>query len=244
MKLSKSFSKILENKYVLYIVFFLAVTNLFSYMVANNNTAVAFFIVTAVLIYYFNKNMILVLGIPLILTSIFAVGKYKHRKHKQRREGMESMAEKPQTNPEEGTNPEGGTKKEYKKTIEGEITTPEESNVETKTNGEEMEPGPADTAPKTGFTGINNKKNNRIDYAATVEDAYSDLSKILGGDGIKNLTSDTQKLMKQQLQLAEAMQSMTPLLEQAKSLIGGFDMKNFDGIASLAKNLNMPVPGQ
>jgi hypothetical protein len=50
--------------------------------------------------------------------------------------------------------------------------------------------------------------------------------------------------MKQQLQLAEAMQSMTPLLEQAKSLIGGFDMKNFDGIASLAKNLNMPVPGQ
>jgi hypothetical protein len=112
------------------------------------------------------------------------------------------------------------------------------------TDNATAEPGPADTAPRTGFTGINNKKNNRIDYAATVEDAYGDLSKILGGDGIKNLTTDTQKLMKQQLQLAEAMQSMTPLLEQAKTLIGGFDMKNFDGIASLAKNLNMPVPGQ
>jgi hypothetical protein len=61
------------------------------------------------------------------------------------------------------------------------------------------------------------------------------LNKILGGDGIKNLTADTQKLMEQQLQLANAMKSMTPLLEQAKSLIGGFDMKNFGNITEMAK---------
>lgn len=242
MKGSKMFSKILENKYVLYIVFFLAVTNLFSYMVANNHTAVAFFIITSVLIYYFCKNMIIVLGVPLILTSIFAVGKYKHRR---RREGMEGSMDKDET----------AVKKEEKPKTpisNSEVIVPTESqetvtadNTATSSGSESHdEPGPADTAPKAGFTGINNKKNNRIDYAATVEDAYGDLSKILGGDGIKNLTTDTQKLMKQQLQLAEAMQSMTPLLEQAKTLIGGFDMKNFDGIASLAKNLNMPIPGQ
>jgi len=245
MKGSKIFSKILENKYVLYIVFFLAVTNLFSYMIANNHTAIAFFIVTSLLIYYFCKNMIIVLGVPLILTSIFAVGKYKHRRHRQRREGMEGNMK----NADETAD----KKKEEKpktSTSNSEVMEPHDTTATTDTpaisSGSEShdEPGPADTAPKAGFTGINNKKNNRIDYAATVEDAYGDLSKILGGDGIKNLTTDTQKLMKQQLQLAEAMQSMTPLLEQAKTLIGGFDMKNFDGIASLAKNLNMPIPGQ
>jgi ABC-type multidrug transport system fused ATPase/permease subunit len=239
MKLSKSFSKILENKYVLYIVFFLAVTNLFSYMVANNNTAVAFFIVTAVLIYYFNKNMILVLGVPLILTSIFAVGKYKHtcRKHRQKLEGMKSMGKEGNENMKDKDG-QGGEDEE-----EGMANNGDDEGQGGKGEGEE-EPKPEPDPEPEKFSGINNKKNNRIDYAATVEDAYSDLSKVLGGDGIKNLTSDTQKLMKQQLQLAEAMQSMTPLLEQAKSLIGGFDMKNFDGIASLAKNLNMPVPGQ
>ena len=35
-----------------------------------------------------------------------------------------------------------------------------------------------------------------------------DLNKIIGGDGIKRLTDDTQKLMNQQLQLAEAMKNM------------------------------------
>lgn len=244
MKGSKIFSKILENKYVLYIVFFLAVTNLFSYMIANNHTAIAFFIVTSLVIYYFCKNMIIVLGVPLILTSIFAVGKYKHRRHRQRREGMESMEKDKEVKEVKG---DDKTKKTSPPTSNSEMvmpTEPQETATADAAAGSETEPGPADTAPKTGFTGINNKKNNRIDYAATVEDAYGDLSKILGGDGIKNLTTDTQKLMKQQLQLAEAMQSMTPLLEQAKTLIGGFDMKNFDGIASLAKNLNMPVPGQ
>ena len=80
-------------------------------------------------------------------------------------------------------------------------------------------------------------KPNRIDYASTVEDAYEDLNKILGGDGIKRLTDDTQKLMSQQLQLADAMKGMTPLMEQAKSLLQGFDLKNLGGLGDLTKNL-------
>ena len=83
------------------------------------------------------------------------------------------------------------------------------------------------------------KKNNRIDYASTVEDAYGDLNKILGGDGIKRLTEDTQKLMGQQMQLAEAMKSMSPLLEQAKGLMAGFDMKQFGDITAMAKQFGV-----
>jgi len=94
-----------------------------------------------------------------------------------------------------------------------------------------------DVVPTELMTGYDKKKGHRVDYAATVEDAYDDLNKILGGDGIKRLTDDTQKLMGQQMQLADAMKSMSPLLDQAKSLLQGFDMENLNGLASLAKGV-------
>jgi hypothetical protein len=68
-----------------------------------------------------------------------------------------------------------------------------------------------------------------------MEDAYSELNKIIGGDGMKKLTSDTQNLMKQQVQLAEAMkgmgpliQGMGPLMQQAQGLLSG--LKEGDGV--------------
>jgi hypothetical protein len=79
------------------------------------------------------------------------------------------------------------------------------------------------------------KKNNRVDYASTLEDAYGDLNNLLGSDGIKNLTSDTQKLMDQQLQLADALKGMTPLIGQAKSMLQGLDLK---GLTSITQKLS------
>ena len=94
---------------------------------------------------------------------------------------------------------------------------------------------PDESAMQESMTSLNPAPNNRIDYASTVEDAYDDLNKIIGGDGIKRLTNDTQKLMQQQVALADAMKNMTPLMSQAKELLQGFDLKNLDGLASMAK---------
>jgi hypothetical protein len=41
--------------------------------------------------------------------------------------------------------------------------------------------------------------------------------------------------MKQQLELAEAMKSMTPIVEQAQTMLQGLDIKNLGGLADLAK---------
>ena len=46
--------------------------------------------------------------------------------------------------------------------------------------------------------------------------------------------------MNQQLQLAEAMKNMSPLLDQAKSMLSGFDMKNMGDLAQMAKQFTMP----
>lgn len=261
MKIPSSIKNLLENKYVLYIVFFLAVTNLFGYMVMGNYKAIAMFVLVGYLVYVLNKNMIVVLLVPLILTSLFTSGFI--------REGMDNPMPPPM-------DASGNPIPPPKDANGNPMPPPKDSNRNPMpppmdvsgnpmpppmdTNGNPMPPPSGNgvtvdastgaattttttdsTAPapngseKAAFSNPYDKRGSRLDYAATVEDAYGDLNKILGGDGIKNLTADTQKLMTQQLQLADAMKSMTPLLEQAKSLIGGFDMKNFGNITEMAK---------
>ena len=87
--------------------------------------------------------------------------------------------------------------------------------------------------------GRRKNRGNEIDYASTVEDAYDELNNILGSDGIQRLTSDTQHLMKQQMQLAEAMkgmapmmESLAPMVENLKGMMGG---NNIEEMMSLAK---------
>lgn len=225
MKLPSSLAKLLENKYVLYIVFFLAVANLFGYMVMGNYKAIALFVLVGYLVYTFNKNMTIVLLVPLILASLFTSGFIK--------EGLENASDESKSkdnskatdasgNPIPSTTDASGNGVKVASSGEAVVAVADKANNDTPKANEK-------------FSNPYDKRGSRLDYAATVEDAYGDLNKILGGDGIKNLTADTQKLMNQQLQLAEAMKSMTPLLEQAKGLIGGFDMKNFGNITEMAK---------
>ena len=74
MKVPKSVFKLLENKYVLYFVLFLAVSNLLGYMIVGNMNAVILFILIGGLMTFFSKNMIIVLSVPLVLTSVLLVG--------------------------------------------------------------------------------------------------------------------------------------------------------------------------
>ena len=75
---------------------------------------------------------------------------------------------------------------------------------------------------------------NRIDYASTLEEAYDNLENILGQGGIKQLTNDTQNLMQKQKELFKSMEGMSPLLNQAKELLSGFNMQNIQGISGMA----------
>ena len=243
MKVPSSVSKLLENKYVLYIAFFLAVTNVFGYMVMGNYKAIALFVLVGYLVFCFNKNMIVVLLTPLILTSIFMAGGIM-------KEGAQNMKDEDKTtevkpshmepvkkNVDSNNVKQNNVKPNHKKK-------PDVKNEEVISDTEDQvgnDEDPVGDAPNKADSGMTTmyKKRNRIDYASTVEDAYGDLNKILGGDGIKRLTDDTQKLMGQQMQLAEAMKSMTPLLSQAKSLMAGFDTKQFGDITAMAKQFGV-----
>ncbi len=235
MKVPKSVFKLLENKYVLYFVLFLAVSNLLGYMVVGNMNAVILFILIGGLMTFFSKNMIIVLSVPLVLTSVLLVGnrvsegfdpevkdeakkKIDDKKPEVKDKADAAKAGEPITLDADTANTDDTTT-----TVTSSATTNPEGNTEA--NQEKMS--------------LYKKKNNRIDYASTLEDAYGDLNNILGKDGIKNLTSDTQKLMDQQMQLAEALKGMAPLIGDAKKMLAGMDIS---GLTDMAKSFGQTIP--
>jgi hypothetical protein len=241
MKVNSTVSKILTNKWVLNIVSFLALFNVIGYMVMGNFNNVIFFIILAVLVRNFSHNMIIVLGTPLLIVNLFAM----------RNGTFEGMAVGATT--ATGSTTDKSMDKSTDKSMDKSTDKSMDEDKTKKTTGSPIMTGTeapdiitADAAKKDSFE-VGRSKNGaaKIDYASTIEDAYDDLNKILGSDGIKRLTSDTQGLMKQQMQLAKSMEGMGPLIEgikpmmaQMKGLMEGMDGKDGLGpIMDIAKKL-------
>ena len=234
MKLNSTVSKILTNKWVLNIISLIALFNVIGYMVMGNFNNVIFFIILAVLVRNFSKNMIIVLGTPLIIVNLFAM----------RNGTFEGMTTK--------SDSESDDKESVKKALAIKSQKNNDSSELPEKDASLSDIVSADAARKEDFE-VGRRKNggSKIDYASTIEDAYDDLNKILGSDGIKRLTSDTQGLMKQQMELAESMKAMTPLVQGMAPMIGQMKemMKTMDvngegglgGVMEIAKKLTNSV---
>jgi len=193
MNLKASLSNLLTNKYVLNVVFFVSVLNLIGYVMYRNYDAVTYFVLIGLMMAYFSKNMIIILGVPLILVNLFSLGK---RKVYEGLENKVSPGEKAVEN-----------QKEFDDVVSA-------SNSIKDTKEDEVK-------GKEKFEVGRKKGQYNIDYASTIEDAYDDLNKIIGGEGIQKLTEDSQRLMKQQQQLAKAMEGMGPLIEKMAPMLQG-----------------------
>ena len=241
MKTPSVLKKLLTNKIVLNVVTIIAFLNMIGYLITGKITLILFFIVLAILITHFSRNMIIVLGIPLFVVNLFAMN------YTSDIEGMENN---------ENSNTNNVDTDKIKSAIQDKIneqkSTSDTSNTDNKPEGKTNQGLPKtslDSSKKTTDESFEVGRAKRsggydIDYASTIEDAYDQLNNILGSDGIKRLTDDTQKLMKQQMQLAESMsqmgpmiQGMGPMMEQAKGLLEGMGDSNggMAGIMEMAK---------
>lgn len=212
--------KMLTNKTLMYVISVLAIFVLLGYLKIRNLSAIILFLSTGLVTMYFSNNIIVILLVSILITSIFASNISRTR------EGFEDKKEETPQTPEE-------------------IPAP-------KMKKEDVEKEPTNVVPNVpkidNFANNNskNKKSSTIDYAATVEDAYSQLNGLIGSEGVANLTKDTKNLMDHQLKLAESMKSMGslvdglgPMLSQAQQIMGGLDNKSFGGnLESLAKKFN------
>ncbi len=186
---------LLQNKYVLYLVLFIAITNILGYLAIEDFRSLMVFIAVAALASHFSKNMIVVLGSALIGTNILYASS-------RMREGMKSQEEEEMP-------------KKKKKRSDKEVQERVEEDFEVKTP--------------------------RIDYAATMEQAYDNLNKMLGEGGMKNLTKDTKGLMDQQKELMQQLKDFAPLMEQAGNMLdklGGMD--NLKGLMGKMGGISLP----
>jgi len=241
----KKGSKILTNKYFLYFVFIITFIYLFQLILSKQINIIILFGLISYIIFCFNKNMAIVLGVSLIITYITTLGM-------KLKEGIDStLANEVAT--DDPNAPTTVANIEAKKaaattSTTSTSTTPTTTPTTTTASGGDITnaidnikstissaTGTTPTASTESMNVMSNKKRNRIDYASTVQDAYEDLNNMLGQDGIKGLTLDTNRLIEQQAQLANAMKNMTPLVKTAKELLNGFNFEGMNDISNMAK---------
>ena len=251
-KASNKFSELSTKKTFLYVVAALSAFSMIGYLATNQIKPAIFFVLVALVASRFSTNMAIILLIAMLTTNFFA----SMRAFKGSvREGMEDGIDEVEATDDANKDVEDKMTSEQKQALKAVKTSKtmkdakkkvakadavkiaKETKSEVNTDAD-AEPEAMSSMTKTQ----NNTKggSSRIDYASTLENAYSDLSASLGSGGIKELTKDTSKLMAQQKELFESMQAMAPLIQDAKEMMQGFDMKSLGDLATLATNVNGP----
>lgn len=199
MNFPAGIKKVLNNKFVLYLVYFIAAMNIFGYVNLNDFNSIALFTLIAYVTSFFNKNNVVILLVAVLITNILGNTQFmivEGLKGRKKKEGMRN-----------------------------------EEKEEEEDENDELVTGLGDdvVADDMGGRGINKKDS--------MEAQYQNLDEIIGKDGIEAMTKDTQKLIKRQGKLAESMQAMGPLLNNAQELLQGFDMEQINGLQETLKSL-------
>lgn len=180
MTFDSAVSKFLTNKLVLNIVTILSLFNLIGYIVMGNSEKAILFVLLSLIVAMFTKNMIIVLGLPLIIVNLYA-------SKQGSLEGMENNV----SNLEE---------KEEK--LINEYLSQVGTDLNSSLNGSSLESG---AAGKESFeSGRRKNTMNQIDNATLVEDAYDDVNKI----AVNGVSGNVKNLVKQQIRLKESMRTM------------------------------------
>jgi hypothetical protein len=221
MKFKATGAKLLTNIYVLHTVFVIAFLNIMCFVIFGKLDALILFVLISIIMGNFSRNMILVLGVPVVFVNLFLLKETCFPINTY--EGFEYGDSDNKSNKAIARKKSKSSNNRGKKmkAISNNNTESFKENSNTKNN--------------------NSKNKPKIDYASTVEEAYDNLNNMIGSEGIQNLTKDTQKLVNQQSHLAEAMKSMAPmienmgpLLDRAKGILGDGGM---EGIANMAKKM-------
>lgn len=233
-----SVSKLLTNRYVLYLVALLALFNVIGYMMMDKTQIVILFILVGYLMTHFSKNMVIVLLVPLVLVNLLTSGMMM-------KEGFEEGATdaKEQKMDDDNTDPKPSATPDADNTnaaTNAASTSKTSNSIIACKDGEKFNEVEGKCVASDGFASAGGRKGaSRVDMGSTLEQAYDDLNSVLGSDGIKNLTADTQNLMKQQLHLAEAMKDMGPLMQQAQSMLKTLNIDGLGDLPSLIKKFGV-----
>lgn len=216
--------KVLNDKNVLYIVFILAILNVLGYLLVRNTEAIAFFLIVGFLTTYFSKNMIVVLIVAMLSTSIFTSSRsYIGRVFK------EGMTDKKDASKDNGKEKKASTddKESPKKALNATVN----DKKDTSDDEDDIQGVSTESSTKS------KKGQHFVSHADNLEEAYKNLKQTIGDGGIKGLTDQTQTLLNQQTELMSNIKGMEPFLQQAETFMNKLDLSSLDGIGSMLSKL-------
>ena len=230
MKFEQTMNKVFTNTYVLYGLFGYSVVTILGYLFMQNFDAIVVFALVGIIAKNFSRNMAVVMFICLFAVHLLMPNfKLMNKVH----EGMKSMG-KDTTTTDDTTTDETTT---TDTTTTDDTTSMSDDDKKKmmmmkKMSGSSTSGTSGSTKPSTttnessttsGFRPMEEKEGrDKLNYGASIHNAYQDLNSILDGDAIKSLTSETMSLMKEQKKLSESLSSMGPFMEQAQELLSNF----------------------
>ena len=216
------FNKLVNNKITLYVVAIIALITLLGNIINSEFSAVLLFFLVGGIAYCFTKNMTIVLGSSIVVTTVATMS----RSFFFYQEGLvEDMSGRPMR----------PSKTKTSETPE----TPEIPEIpEIPDITEPTKPAPESLTPLTPSL-VNNIPNKdqmqkQLGKASEMEQAYDNLEKIMGKDNIQSISTDTKDLIKQQNELIKQLKTMTPALNDAMSSIGNLDLSKLTSMFSSA----------
>ena len=202
MKVPKEISNLLSDKYVLYIVAFLSLTNVIAYLVAQDYNSLLFFAILGYLASYFSKNMTVILLCALIITNLLMTAKSLQNQtiRKIQREGLDNMTAPPPAikKPDDDEDGDDETAKDAPAAPAG-AGSPDEETTIVKINQDEIK---INEAMQPGIPGgiVKSMEN-------------------MSPNKIKEMTQEAGALLESQQVLAENLKTMGPLLNTAKEMM-------------------------
>jgi len=241
---------LLKNKYVLYVLLVAAIVNVLGYLAIQDYNSLALFVVMGLLSTYFSKNMAVNLLVAILVTSIVAVNSkvqegFEEKMKEGAGDGVQSQIKKVMSNLNdtvEKAGEEAGEKASKSKCDpacdDGKICNDDGKCV--KKSGFQNNVPPSSPAPVNDDN--DESVGDRIDYAATMEQAYNNLHKMLGEDGMNSITSETKKLVSQQKDLMGTLNQMAPILNNAKETLSGLNLGDMGDMSKMLKDLQGGAP--
>ena len=115
-----TFKNLLKNKYVLYLIALVAFIDILGYIIRQELSAVLFFYLICVITYYYNKNMTIVLGTALLVTTLThliknMMGVREGNENMKEKESVDDTHEEPDETEEEEEKEEKEEEEESKK---------------------------------------------------------------------------------------------------------------------------------
>ena len=201
---------VLTNKYVLYVLLFLAITNVLGYLAMHDYESLTLMVAIGALTHYFSRNMIVILSAA-ILGAVLLRAPMRSEWAWAEREGFKSKEGMKKEDDETKGKMEKAVIHSESASVSKENMENEQAGVDLSDKKDKQIAQAADESEEDLETG-----GEETDYASALEKQFNSLKSITKGG---KMSDDTKGLMVTGDNLAEQIRQLEPMLKTAEGLM-------------------------